>query len=242
MSTLTLDGIRVTYPGGKLVLRDVTLDVPSGDGVALIGASGSGKTTLLRVIAGLQDAASGRVRIDGRDVTTLAPHARGVAYVPQGAGLYPHLRLGESIALAGGGTRAATNAARDAADALGIANLLDRRPWEVSGGERRRAALARAIVRGAGVLLLDEPTTGLDPLTRADAHDAIARVRERLACTLVLVTHDPGEALRLCTRGAVLAGGTIDEQGTLADLRDSPRGPLVRAFFGVAPGATGVPA
>lgn len=242
MSTLALDGIRVTYSGGTPALRGVTLDVPSGDGLALIGASGSGKTTILRVIAGLERPDSGRVRIDGRDVTALAPHARGVAYVPQGAGLYPHLRLGESIALAGGGTRAAADAARDAADALGIGAFLDRRPWEVSGGERRRAALARAIVRGAGVLLLDEPTTGLDPLTRADAHEAIARVRERLACTLVLVTHDAGEALRLCTRGAVLVGGVVDEEGPLADLRASPRGPLARAFFGVAPSATGVPA
>ncbi len=242
MSALALDDIRVTYAGRTPALRGVTLDVASGIGLALIGASGSGKTTLLRVIAGLERPDSGRVRIDGRDVTTLAPHARGVAYVPQGAGLYPHLRLGESIALAAGGTRAAANAARDAADALGIANLLDRRPWEVSGGERRRAALARAIVRGAGVLLLDEPTTGLDPLTRADAHDAIARVRERLACTLVLVTHDAAEALRLCTRGAVLAGGAIDEQGPLADLRGSARGPLARAFFGAAPHPTGAPA
>ncbi|MDX2131483.1 MAG: ABC transporter ATP-binding protein [Planctomycetota bacterium] len=229
MARVELDQIRVGYARAGEVVRGVSLAVDASGSVALIGASGGGKTTLLRVVAGLLRATSGRVLIDGREVTDVPPHARGVGLVSQGAGLYPHLTVRESIEMARRG--ASGMGTKDAAAALGIEHVLERRAWEVSGGERRRAALARELVRGARVLLLDEPTTALDALARADAHEAILRVRERLGCTLVLVTHDADEAVRLCGHGVVLEGGVVAGAGTLAALRATPPTTLARAFF-----------
>jgi ABC-type sugar transport system ATPase subunit len=225
-----LDNLCKTYPGAVHALRTVSLDVAPGECIVLLGPSASGKTTLLRLVAGLEEPTSGEIRLDGRDVRGIPPHRRNVGFVFQDATLYPHLTLARSIALASRNRDSARRVAEVAAT-FGIADVLGRRPGEVSGGQRRRAALARELVRAPALFLLDEPTSGLDPHLADDAREDIAAIRQSLRCTTIIATHDRNEAFRLADRVAIMRDGIIIQTGPPRDVQSRPADRFVAAFL-----------
>jgi multiple sugar transport system ATP-binding protein len=220
---LSVEHARLTL-GGTAILRDVSLEVARGEFVALLGPSGCGKTSLMRIIAGIQTADAGTVRINGREVTGLHPAQRDVAMVFQSYALYPHLTVAQNIAvplimrrlsgwqrmpLLGGimpGSRSAR--ARIAADVariagpLGLAALLGRKPGQLSGGQRQRVALARAVIREPGAFLLDEPLSNLDAALRVTTRREIVDIHRRVGAATLYVTHDQSEALTMADRVA----------------------------------------
>jgi len=240
--------------GGQPILRDVSLHVARGEFVALLGPSGCGKTTLMRVIAGIQTADSGRVRIGGRDVTAAHPAARNVAMVFQSYALYPHLTVAQNIAvpltmtrLNGlqrlpvlGGMMPGSRAARSAIQAdvartagpLGLSHLLDRKPGQLSGGQRQRVALARAVIRAPGAFLMDEPLSNLDAALRVTTRREIVEVHRRVGAATLYVTHDQSEALTMADRIAVMQAGEILQIATPEVIYRDPVDLRVASFIG----------
>ena len=214
--------------GAVLALDDVSVSVPPGQCLALVGESGSGKTTLLRCINRLVDADGGRVLLDGRDVQDrdVVPLRRAIGYVPQEGGLLPHWRVGRNVALVPW-LNADHDAGARAHRALALVGLdadavHDRWPNELSGGQRQRVAVARALAGGQRLLLLDEPFGALDAITRHELQEMLLSLRARGDVTIVLVTHDIGEALRLAHEVLVLRGGHAEQSSPPAQLRDAP--------------------
>lgn len=249
MSHLSISGLNVGFDGDA-VLHDVALDVPSGALVAVVGPSGCGKTTLLRTLAGLERAQSGEIRIGSRMVTThgihMLPEHRRVGWVPQDAALFPHLTVAENVAFGlGGGARAARRAARGDAvrellSLVNVAELAQRMPSQLSGGQAQRVALARALAVDPDVVLLDEPFSALDPVLRADLR---AEVRSLLAAqnvTGILVTHDQAEALSTADLVAIMRAGEIVQVGTPAEVYQQPATSWVAGFLGDSVSVPGV--
>jgi ABC-type sugar transport system ATPase subunit len=236
--SVAVSGVGKTY-GPVTALDSVDLDVAAEELVVVVGPSGSGKSTLLRVIAGLERADAGTVRIGGRDATTLPAGDRDVALVFQEPALFPHLRVADNI---GFGERA-RGAGRDevrrkvaaAAATLGIEGALGRRPHELSGGERQRVALARALVREPAAFLMDEPLTGLDAELRLRTRVEIRELRRRLNTAMLYVTHDQHEALALGDRVAVLTAGRLLQVATPRELYERPQTAFVARFIGALP-------
>jgi multiple sugar transport system ATP-binding protein len=230
-------GLTKAYPGGIVALRDLTLEVAPGELVAVVGPSGCGKSTLLRLVAGIEGADEGEIRIEDRVADALSPRERDVALVFQTHSLFPHLTAFDNMAygLRLRGTPAQEIAARvgEAAGSLGIKALLTRRPAQLSGGERQRVALGRALVRRARLLLLDEPLSSLDAHLRADLRQVILRVHRLLGGVTLLVTHDQAEAMGLADRVAVLKEGTLQQIGSSAELYERPTNRFVAGFIGV---------
>ena len=241
MSHLSLSGIVVDFDG-TAVLRGITLDVPQGGLVAVVGPSGCGKTTLLRTIAGLVRASSGEIRIGRRMVTThgihLSPERRRVGWVPQDAALFPHLTVAENIAFGlGGGFRTARRAARGhevqrLLDLVNMADLADRVPSQLSGGQAQRVALARALAVSPEVVLLDEPFSALDPVLRNELRAEVRALLAAQQVTGILVTHDQAEALSIADYVAVMREGEILQYGPPAEVYQRPRSPWVAGFVG----------
>ncbi len=197
MGSLNIENVKKAF-GPVEVLKGINLDVSDGEFVVFVGPSGCGKSTLLRVIAGLEDSTSGRVVIDGQDVSTTPPAKRGIAMVFQSYALYPHLtvRSNMGLGLKQIGTPAAEIDKRiEAASAmLSLKPYLERRPAELSGGQRQRVAIARALVRDSAVVVLDEPTTGLDAAARDRVLEALdALLADR---TAIVISHDPAVLAR----------------------------------------------
>ncbi|HXT18330.1 MAG TPA: ATP-binding cassette domain-containing protein [Gemmatimonadaceae bacterium] len=216
--SIVLSAERVTKRFGDVsALDEVSLTLPRGASLALIGESGSGKTTLLRTFNRLVDPDAGVVCVDGVDVSTVDPVQlrRRIGYVPQDGGLLPHWRVQRNVELVLrlNGAPDAAERARSALTLVGLdpARFADRWPRKLSGGQRQRVAIARALAGEPSLLLLDEPFGALDAITRADLQDAFAGIRERLAMTTVLVTHDLHEALLLATHVAVMRAGKIEQ-------------------------------
>jgi ABC-type sugar transport system ATPase subunit len=240
-AALELRGLRRRYRHGTGVLGDggrgVDLDVAAGTVLAVLGPSGCGKSTLLRLVAGLETADAGRVSIGGRDVTGLAPSERGVGMTFDDGALYEHLTVAANLDVAaaplGRGERAA--AIEQAVALSGAGPFLDRRPDTLSAGERRRAALARAIARRPDVYLLDEPLTHLDRRARLDLREDLVSALQALRATAVIVTHDHDDALALAPRIAFMHAGAIRQVGAPEELRDGPADVDVAAGFGLAP-------
>jgi multiple sugar transport system ATP-binding protein len=235
---LVLDGLAKRY-GDTRALAGLSLSVGEGELLAVLGPSGSGKSTALRLIAGLEQADAGRVVIDGRDVTALAPGERDVAMVFQSFALFPHLSVAGNIGF-GLAARRTPPAERDervrgAAEALALAGVLDRRPSELSGGERQRVALARALAGRPRVLLMDEPLSNLDAPLRERARSEIRGLHLRTGATIVYVTHDQSEALSLGQRVAVLDAGTLRQVGDPETVYDRPADAFVARFVGSPP-------
>jgi osmoprotectant transport system ATP-binding protein len=201
--------------------------------MALIGESGSGKTTLLRLFNRMVDPDSGRVQVDGADVSGVDPFAlrRRIGYVPQTDGLLPHWRVLRNVALVPWLERHPdpAGAARAALELVGLSpeTFAQRRPVELSGGQRQRVAIARALAAQSRYLLLDEAFSALDAITRAELHDVFLQVRSRLDITTLLVTHDLREAMRLADRIAVLRRGCLEQVGAPAELLSQPATPYV---------------
>ncbi|HWH82498.1 MAG TPA: sn-glycerol-3-phosphate ABC transporter ATP-binding protein UgpC [Burkholderiaceae bacterium] len=235
MSYLELDHVGKRY-GQTPVVRDLHLSVEAGEFVVLVGASGCGKSTTLRMIAGLESPDTGRIRIDGRDVTQMAPAQRDIAMVFQNYALYPHMNVAQnmSFALELAGVRAADIAQRvgNAARVLDIEALLQRKPRELSGGQRQRVAMGRAIVREPKIFLFDEPLSNLDAKLRAQMRLEIGLLHQRLAKTMVYVTHDQVEAMTLADRIVVMDKGQVQQTGSPDDVFNRPVNQYVAGFIG----------
>ncbi len=236
-----LDRVSVRHSGPPAVeaLRAVSLSVSRGERLALMGASGSGKSTLLRVFAGLDAPTEGRVLRDGADITPLPPPERGVGMVPQDAPLYGHLTLLDNVAhplrLRGERLPEARRAALALLDRMGLAPRSEARAFEVSGGERRRAALARALVTRPSLLLLDEPFASLDPVLRLALRDEVRALCADFDCACVHATHDGVEALALGTTLAVLDRGRLVDHGPPARIWSRPSCPASAVLIGTVP-------
>jgi multiple sugar transport system ATP-binding protein len=222
MAEVVLDRVCKQFAaGGPLALRDLSLRVADGELVALVGPSGCGKSTLLRLIAGLEEATRGEIRIGGRDMRGVPPRDRGVAMVFQDSALYPHLTAAENMAFALRMRRVARpeidRRVIQAAAMLKIADLLQRKPGTLSGGQRQRIALGRAIVRlpEANCLLLDEPLSHLDADLRAELREEIRSLHAALKPTMIFVTHDALEASGLAQRVVRMADGSVVEDATM---------------------------
>jgi ABC-type sugar transport system ATPase subunit len=241
---LELVGVFAAH-GPVEVLRDIDLAVARGELLVVLGPSGAGKSTLLRVVAGLQPAPRGWVRIAGRDVTALRPGRRNVSMVFQSYALFPHLTVADNIGfglIVGDVPKAQTRerVARAAA-AVGCGELLHRRPSQLSGGERQRVALARALVREPDVFLLDEPLSNLDAELRVGTRAELRALHDRVGATMVHVTHDQTEALVLGDRVAVMREGRVEQIGTPDEIWRTPRTTFVARFVG-SPAMTLLPA
>ncbi|HEV3472080.1 MAG TPA: ABC transporter ATP-binding protein [Actinomycetota bacterium] len=222
-----------------VALDDVTLDVPDGELLVIVGPSGSGKSTLLRCVAGLEQPSTGTIEVGGRDVTDLPPGERDIAMVFQEHALYPHLSARDNIAfgLAARRTESSTISEKvgDVAALMGLEDVLDRRPRQLSGGERQRVALARAIVRQPAAFLMDEPLSDLDAELRAFMRAEIHALQRRLEITTIYVTHDQTEALTMGDRVVVLRAGRVEQIAAPADLYDRPANTFVARFIGSPP-------
>ncbi|MEO1179007.1 MAG: sn-glycerol-3-phosphate ABC transporter ATP-binding protein UgpC [Pseudomonadota bacterium] len=235
MATLTLSRLTKSY-GALEVIPPLDLDVADGEFVALVGPSGCGKSTLLRLVAGLEDANGGTVRLDGRDVTSAGPPSRGVAMVFQNYALYPHMTVEQNmnfgLRIAGCSRVERTEKVLAAAGMLGIGDLLHRRPSELSGGQRQRVAMGRAIVREPQIFLFDEPLSNLDAELRVRMRAEIKALHARLGVTTLYVTHDQIEAMTLADRIVVLRAGRIEQVGKPMDLFERPETRFVAGFIG----------
>ncbi len=234
---IALESLRRRYAAGMAV-DGINLTVERGEFFSLLGPSGCGKTTTLRLIAGFDPPDSGRVRLEGRDVTNLPPQRRPVNTVFQNYALFPHLTVWENVAF---GPRArglpAADIRRRVAEALAVVQLeplARRRPHELSGGQQQRVALARALVNRPVALLLDEPLAALDPFLRRSVQGELKRIQRELGLTVLMVTHDQEEALALSDRLAVMRAGRIEQEGTPRQLYDAPTNPFVAEFLGRA--------
>jgi multiple sugar transport system ATP-binding protein len=225
--------------GSHVALDGVNLDIDSGECLVLLGPSGCGKTTLLRILAGLEQVDSGRVWIGDRVVNDIEPAARDVAMVFQSYALYPHFTVYDNVAFP---LRARSVPAQDidrrvraAAERVGLAGHLDRRPAQLSGGQQQRVALARAVVRSPAVYLMDEPLSNLDAQLRLQTRTELKRLHHELGTTMVYVTHDQAEAMTLAGRIAVLRNGSIVQVGRPLDLYREPANTFVASFLGSPP-------
>jgi multiple sugar transport system ATP-binding protein len=212
------------------------VQIPDGEFAVFVGPSGSGKSTFLRLVAGLEMADSGRIRIGQEDVTTRHPRERGIAMVFQDYALYPHMTVAENMSFALQNLRfpRAEIQARvaQAARMLQIEALLHRRPRELSGGQRQRVALGRAIVRQPSVFLFDEPLSNLDAKLRTQMRVELAELHAKLGTTAIYVTHDQVEAMTLGHRIFVMSDGIVQQSGTGEEIYNSPANIFVATFLG----------
>jgi putative spermidine/putrescine transport system ATP-binding protein len=224
--------------GAVVALDHVSLTIAPGEFFALLGPSGSGKTTCLRLIAGFDRPDSGRILLDGEDVTDIPPYDRNLNTVFQDYALFPHMTVAENVAY---GPRvrgvAAEERRRRAGEMLELVRLGsygDRRPAQLSGGQRQRVALARALINSPKVLLLDEPLGALDLKLREEMQAELKGLQQRLGITFVFVTHDQGEALSMADRVAVFSQGRIEQLDTPRELYNRPQTAFVASFVGSA--------
>jgi multiple sugar transport system ATP-binding protein len=235
-SGLVLDRVRKEFPGGVVAVRDISLKVEPGELVVLVGPSGCGKTTTLRMVAGLEAITAGEVCIAGRPVTGLPPRHRNVAMVLQNYALYAHMtvraNIGFGLKMAGMPKREIRARVNQAADILGITELLDRKPRQLSGGQRQRVAMGRAIVREPAVFLMDEPLSNLDAKLRVEMRAEITNVHRRIAAPTLYVTHDQTEAMTMGDRVAILRQGALEQIGTPLELYERPVNVFVAGFIG----------
>ncbi|MQA28221.1 MAG: ATP-binding cassette domain-containing protein [Luteitalea sp.] len=236
MAPITLEHVTKVFVNGHIAVRDLTLEIADGELLVLVGPSGSGKSTVLRLIAGLESPTAGRIRIDGQDVTAVPPQGRDLAMVFQTYALYPHKTVRENLSFALSVRHVGVAEVRErvgrTAAALGIEELLDRKPAQLSGGQRQRVALGRAIVREPKAFLLDEPLSNLDPLRRGETRAELAVLHRRLRATMVYVTHDQEEAMTLGGRVAVMRDGSIEQLAPPMDLYRRPANVFVGRFVG----------
>jgi ABC-type Fe3+/spermidine/putrescine transport system ATPase subunit len=232
---LEVDRATVRY-GNVSVLEELSLSVAKGEFVALLGSSGCGKTTLLRAIAGFMQPVSGRIVVDGRDVTREPPDKRGMALVFQTYALWPHMTVAQNI---GYGLKLRRKPRAEIAAKvtemqalLGLEGLGNRKPAELSGGQRQRVALGRALAIGPDILLLDEPLSNLDARIRLTVRHEISALQKRLGITAIHVTHDREEAMVMADRIVILNAGRIAQFGTPQDVYNNPVSPFVAAFMG----------
>ncbi len=236
MARLELERVTRRFPDGTTAVRETSLEIGHGEFFVLVGPSGCGKSTLLQVIAGLDDATSGEIRLDGRRVNDLAPRDRNVAMVFQSYAIYPHMTVRENLAfplrLAKLGRDEIRRRVEETARTLALEGLLERKPAQLSGGQRQRVAMGRAIVREPALFLMDEPLSNLDARLRVQMRAEISRLHARLGTTTLYVTHDQTEAMTLGERIAVMRRGAIEQVGSARELYAEPANLFVAGFIG----------
>nr|BFE64850.1 ABC transporter ATP-binding protein [Dactylosporangium thailandense] len=224
------------FADGTVAVDRVNLDVGQGEFMVLLGPSGCGKSTLLRMVAGLEDPTSGAIIMDGELANDLPPRERGVAMVFQDFALYPHMTVGENIGfplrLSGIEPEPRAEQVAEVASALGIGDVLARKPGQLSGGQRQRVAMGRAIVRRPKLFLMDEPLSNLDSGLRAELRAEISGLVRELGVTTIYVTHDQAEALTMADRVAILRKGVLQDVGTPTQVYGRPATLYVAAFLG----------
>ena len=235
MASVRLDNICKNF-GAVRAVDGVSLEIPDGELMVLVGPSGCGKSTLLRLVAGLEEATSGGIFLDDREVSRVKPQDRDVAMVFQNYALFPHLNVEQNMAFSLKFRKVGKPEIRlrvaEAAEVLGLAGLLHRKPAELSGGQRQRVALGRAMVCKPKVFLLDEPLSNLDARMRAGMRAEIAELHRRLGTTMIFVTHDQTEAMTLGQRLCVLDLGQVMQTGSPMDLYRRPAHRFVGDFIG----------
>ncbi len=232
---VSLTNLTLSY-GQTVAVPDLNLDIVEGELIALLGPSGCGKTTTMRAIAGLMTPSSGRIVIDGADVTRTPANKRGIGLVFQSYALFPHLSAFENVAfglrlqkLPDAQVRAKTEAGMAT---VGLTGFETRKPAEMSGGQQQRLALARSLVMEPKVLLLDEPLSNLDARLRLEMRNELQRVQKDTGITMVFVTHDQSEALALADRIVLMKDGKIEQLGTPAELYARPATAFAADFMG----------
>ncbi|MGL5447633.1 MAG: ABC transporter ATP-binding protein [Rhabdaerophilum sp.] len=235
MAGIVIDQVRKSY-GAQSVLKDFSLDIADGEFVVLVGPSGCGKSTMLKILAGLEEASSGTIRIGGRDVTDLAPGDRDIAMVFQNYALYPHLtvaaNMGFGLKMRGTPDEVIKSRVQEAARILDIGHLLERRPRQLSGGQRQRVALGRAIVREPQAFLMDEPLSNLDAKLRVHMRAEIGALHQRLGVTTIYVTHDQIEAMTMANRIVIMKDGEIQQIADPETMFERPANLFVAGFIG----------
>ena len=235
MATLSFREVSKSY-GSTLAVRRLSLEVEDGEFLVILGPSGCGKTTAMRMVAGLESISEGEIRIDDRIVNDLPPRFRDVAMVFQSYALYPHMTVLRNIEYPLRLRKVEPDERRRQAEAaatqVGLGELLERFPRELSGGEQQRVALARAIVRSPAVFLLDEPLSNLDAKLRGRMRAEIKRLQRGLGVTTIYVTHDQVEAMTLADRIAVMRDGVLQQLAPPRDIYDDPVNRFVAGFIG----------
>lgn len=244
MTGIAITGLGKRF-GAHTALRDVSIDLPAGAFLVLLGPSGCGKTTTLRILAGLEQAGSGVIRIGERTVVDVAngieisADKRGLGMVFQSYALWPHMTVRGNIdwplRVAGWKRTDRDRRIKEVLDALEIAGLADRQPAQISGGQQQRVAIARTIAPRPTVLLFDEPLSNLDARLRVDTRAEIVRMHRMAAATSVYVTHDQTEALAMATHIAVMNNGAVEQFGTPEELLERPATAFVASFLGTPP-------
>jgi ABC-type sugar transport system ATPase subunit len=235
MAQVSFHGVSKRF-GAVVAVSDLTLEIADREFMVLVGPSGSGKTTALRMLAGLEALGGGRIEIGDRVVNDVSARDRDVAMVFQDYALYPQMTVYDNMAFGLRRRRLPRSEVErrvtGACEALGIGDLLERRPRELSGGQQQRVALGRALVREPRVLLMDEPLSNLDAQLRAQARGEIKRLQRDVGTTTVYVTHDQVEAMTLGDRIAVINGGRLEQVGTPDELYERPANVFVGGFIG----------
>ncbi len=236
MAKVQLQGVRKVYDNGQVAVQGATFEVADGELMVLVGPSGCGKSTLLRMVAGLEEISGGTLTIGDRVVNDVAPKDRDIAMVFQSYALYPHMTVAENLAfglkLRGHDKATISKRVSEAAETLGLTDMLDKLPKAMSGGQRQRVALGRALVREPAVFLLDEPLSNLDAKLRHSVRTEIAQLHRKLGTTMIYVTHDQVEAMTLGQRIVVLKDGVIQQIDTPMALYDRPANLFVAGFLG----------
>jgi putative spermidine/putrescine transport system ATP-binding protein len=229
-------GVRKTYDGVVLVVKDLDLDIVRGEFLTLLGPSGSGKTTTLMMLAGFETPTAGDISLEGRDLARLPPHKRDIGMVFQNYALFPHMSVAENVAfpLSVRGIASAEIGPRvdRALNMVRLTSFGNRRPGQLSGGQQQRVALARALVFEPKLVLMDEPLGALDKQLREEMQLEIRHLHEHLGVTIVYVTHDQAEALTLSDRVAVFHDGRIQQLDAPKVLYERPRNAFVARFIG----------
>ena len=239
MAKIEFKGVSKRYVDGPATVPGLDLEIRDGEFMVLVGPSGCGKSTTLRMIAGLESISGGDLYIGNHRVNDLPPKDRDIAMVFQNYALYPHMSVYENMAF---GLRVRNfpklgidRRVRDAAETLGLSDLLQRKPGQLSGGQNQRVALGRAMVRDPQVFLFDEPLSNLDAELRVQMRAVIHRLHRQLGTTSVYVTHDQVEAMTLGTRIAILDKGELMQVGTPLELYNDPDNTFVAGFMGSPP-------
>ncbi len=235
MASLDLINVQKSF-GPVKILHDISIGLQNGEFLVLVGPSGCGKSTLMNIIAGLEEPSGGLLRLEGRDITNVAPAERNISMVFQSYALYPNMTVAQNIEfpLEMRKVDKASRAERvkSVSKLLQIEHLLERKPRQLSGGQRQRVAIGRALAREPKLYLFDEPLSNLDAQLRVDMRTEIKKLHQRLKATIVYVTHDQIEAMTLATRIAVMKGGILQQLGTPYEVYNRPANTFVAGFMG----------
>ena len=236
MAQVSLKNVRKVYDNDIVAVNDANVEIADKEFVVLVGPSGCGKSTTLRMIAGLEEISGGEILIDGQVVNDVPPKDRDIAMVFQNYALYPHMTVYQNMAFGLKLRKYPKDEidarVREAADILGIQDLLERKPKALSGGQRQRVAVGRAIVRKPKVFLFDEPLSNLDAKLRVQMRTEISKLHSRLEATMIYVTHDQTEAMTMGDRIVVMKDGLVQQIDTPLKLYNEPTNQFVAGFIG----------